>query len=715
MRSVGVRLAIACLLTAGLQAQAAPAAPQVPVEGAYAEGRRLFDTLDYENAIKALDTAIGGMQGNATDAARRDTLATAYEMRARSRFGIGDPDGARADFTALLKIKPDYQLTGQVSPRVVTLFDEVVQTQVTTLKLVVTPASAVAAIDGMPVQSGTLRVAVGDHVVTVDQRGYRPVRQTVAAAPGSVAELTVALERVSAALNILTSPPDVDVTLDGVSLGKTATGPPPEQFAAALTQASVAPTAASAVLNVPEVPPGPHVIRFSRPCHVSSTINLSVERADDYTVGPVKLAPSTAAVSIAANVPNAKVFVNGEVRGEAPLTLPAVCEGDYTLELRSPTGHYSSRLSVKTGEAQKISAVLVPAFAIVSSAGRPAGAGADLRVLVERALAPGARSVEIFAPPADRATAALEANKLPSEWLAFDANGRSLSASAQIVQALRGEASAKLADAFNAQGVGSVTLLDDGRIVLALLAAGSTSPDLIELRLDRPESVSAALDRLGRTPSFFQPTLGITAVDVADVNGAAVVGVDTPVAASSLSVGDVIVAANGKPVPNVAALKTLLEGRAADDAVTLEVAAAGGARKQVALKALMTPRLISMYEPALLANRLLLDLRARLAAATGNAALQSVIRLNLAVALARSGDWKGASDELQRVQLPAGSGVGDGAVQYLMGLAADQLGNRAEAEAALKKAMTSGGLVTENGPAIRELAEAKLAELQRPR
>jgi hypothetical protein len=51
-------------------------------------------------------------------------------------------------------------------------------------------------------------------------------------------------------------------------------------------------------------------------------------------------------------------------------------------------------------------------------------------------------------------------------------------------------------------------------------------------------------------------------------------------------------------------------------------------------------------------------------------------------------------------------------VQYLLGLAADRLGNRADAEAALKRAATAGGLVTEDGPAVRELAEARLAELQ---
>ncbi len=92
MRIGGLKLALALLMTLALRAQVPPApaaAPQqpVPVDPAYTEGRRLFDTLDYENAIKSFDTAITALQAGATDPARRDMLASAYEMRARARFG----------------------------------------------------------------------------------------------------------------------------------------------------------------------------------------------------------------------------------------------------------------------------------------------------------------------------------------------------------------------------------------------------------------------------------------------------------------------------------------------------------------------------------------------------------------------------------------------------------------------------------------------------
>jgi hypothetical protein len=49
-----------------------------------------------------------------------------------------------------------------------------------------------------------------------------------------------------------------------------------------------------------------------------------------------------------------------------------------------------------------------------------------------------------------------------------------------------------------------------------------------------------------------------------------------------------------------------------------------------------------------------------------------------------------------------------------MALAAENLGNRAEAEAGFKLAAASECLLSENGLPVKELAEARLIELQKP-
>jgi hypothetical protein len=103
-----------------------------PTDALYQDARRLFESTDYENAVKSLDQLIAALVGDSsTDTAGRERLASAYEMRARSRFGFGNPDEARADFVSLLRVNPNYTLTGQISPRVVTLFDETAAQTVT--------------------------------------------------------------------------------------------------------------------------------------------------------------------------------------------------------------------------------------------------------------------------------------------------------------------------------------------------------------------------------------------------------------------------------------------------------------------------------------------------------------------------------------------------------------------------------------------------------
>jgi tetratricopeptide (TPR) repeat protein len=675
----------------------AGAAQQSNAEALYQEARRLFDALEYEQAVPALDQAVAALEAMPADATRNERLASVFEMRARSKFGLGDQDGARADFVQLLTLAPGHALSGQISPRVVALFEEVAAGTVTNLTITVTPATAAVFLDGIAIAGpGTIRVAVGEHVVTAEQPGYGPARETVTASTATPAEVALTLERVSSVIRITTAPADVEVKVDGVTIGRTAPA----------AEAGAAATVASAPLVVGDVASGVHTIELSKACYTTATQRVNVERPDDYTVGPVTLQPATATLSVTASQPGAQVFVDGRERGVAPLEIPDMCEGEHLVELRSRFGSDSRRVTVRAGTDLEVEATLKPAFAIVSASGASLPAQ-DLRIIVERAFA-ASRSVSLVAPAAADAEQALAASQLAADWLAVDAAGRAVGASAQIAGPLRKEVSAKLADTFRTQGIASVTMVEGSRAILALLSAGSTSPDVVEVALDNPASITAAVARLDRPFALAGVSLGLELIDVADVAGPVVVG------GGPLAPGDVVVQADGKPVADVAALTAVVAGKRAGDSVAIEARDAAGTNKRVEIKVVAAPRLIGLSEQGLLANRLLLDLRPRLAEAT-DPFDQGVIRLNLAVALARLGDWNAARDELQRVTLPEQAGVGAGTVQYLLGLAAEALGNRAEAEAAFKAAATSASLLTDDGPPVRELADAKLAELQRAR
>ena len=683
----------------------------VAADAQFQEARRLFDALDYEKAVGALDLAIAALEASTPrDALRRDKLASAYEMRARSKFGLGDQDGTNSDFVLLLKLDPGHTLSGQVSPRVVALFEETVKNMVTNLTLSVTPATAKVEIDGMPVVApGTIRIGVGEHVVSAEQLGYRAAKETVTAVAGATVEVNVALERVSSVLKIVTVPADVDVKVDGKTVGKTvAEGSAPAADAA--RPGTAAPTP-SAPLVVTDVATGPHVVELSRDCYVKVSNRVAVEKPDDYPVGPVTLQPAFATLTVKANQSGAQVFVDGKDRGVVPFTISDLCEGEHLVELRTKFGRDVKRITARTGAEVAIDGVLKPAFVLVSASG-PANIPQDMRVIVERAFAPS-QTVALMAPPIDQTDAALKANQLLPDWLATDAEGRPAGASAQMAGPLRKDVSQKLAETFGGQGVASVTVLGPSRVVLALLASGSSTPDVVDVALDSQPSIGAAIAKLDRTVALSKPAIGLVAIDVADVTGAIVVGVDTSGGtAPTVNPGDVIVQADGQPVADALSLEKIIAAHKAGDAIALDVKDATGASRKADVKVFLTPRLIGLSELGLLVNRILLDLRAR-AGDARDPFEQAVTRLNIAVALARIGDWNAAKAELAQVKLPDRPGVGNGTIQYLIGLCADSLGNRAEAETALKAAAASDSLLTEDGPPVKELAEARLAELQR--
>lgn len=723
-RHGGIRL-VAAVLMAGLLAHAAARAAaddgralqvgQASPEVLYQTARGLFENLDYENAVRALDLAIAALQSVAPmDTTTRERLASAYEMRGRSKFGLGSPEDAKADFVALLRVNPSHQLTGQVSPRVVTLFEETVAQTVTTLELSVQPQTARVLIDEVAVNAAApLRVALGDHVVSAEQKGYRPAKVTFTAKPGEPALATLSLERISAVISILTTPADVEVTMDGVKLGKTAPGPPAPEFADVVAKSGAAPATVSAVMVVSDVMPGPHTFEFTRDCSVRVSSKLSVDTPDDFTIGPIALKPAVATLSVQASEPNAQVYIDGRLRGAAPLTVSDVCEGPHLVELRSRFGRDSRRIEARTGETLTFDGVLKPAFALVSVSGETTNLDVDMRAGIERALA-ASSTVRLVAPPPDQADTILKANQLPASWLAVDAEGRAAGAAMQMQRPQRSEASAKIADALGTQGVASVSVLDRTRLMVALLASGIGTPDVVEVRLDRPDTIAAAIEKLDRSITLSRPSLGILAIDVANVAGPVVAAVDANGPANGrVQIGDVIVSAGEQLTPDLASLDKAVAARKPGETLAIELKDAKGAPKKANLTVFLTPRLIGVSDQSVLANRALVDLRARLAAVS-DPFETSVIRLNMAVALARLGECLAARDELKQVQLPDRPGVGPGTVHYLLGLCAEELGNRAEAEAAFKAAAATESLLTEDGPAVKDLAQVRLAQLGRP-
>ena len=704
-------IAICALLAGGpvLRGAQAPA----PWEADLAEGQRLFDELDYEHAVPLLSRAILALEPMAAQQpGARAALVGAYGMRARSLFGLDDSAKAQADFRALLALDPSFALSGQVSPRVVALFDSVKKAVVGSLLLAVEPPDATLEINGQParVSAVPLPLTAGEYTVRATRLGYKPVEEKVSVAASEVKQFSLSLERTSSVVFIVTVPPDVDVIVDGLSRGRTVAGPLAAEYSGVPGELGVAPELVSQPLVLGDLTQGVHTVQYKKACYVTEERRLPIEKPEDYQEDPVHLKRAVASIAFESTPSGARVFVDGERRGTAPTTLADVCEGTRTLEMRGTDGRLVRRLAVKTGETLRVDGALKPAFALL-----PAGSGvqagmSDRRADVERALV-GSQQVTVFVPTGRDADDALKALQMPPEWLAFDAARRPLGGAAVLNAAARRDLSTKSARALDAQGIAAVSQPSPNStdLVIVLIAAGAGEPDVVPLTPERIDSVNRATARFDYVPALSRRGIGLLVADVLDAGGLVVVRVDPGSAGEQggIKAGDLLVRADGQPVADGAQLQQLLEAKRPGDTVAIEAHNATGTARTAQLPVTESPRLVSVADQGLLFNPISLALRSRLAAAAPQD--QPIVRLNLAVSLLRTGDSAGAREQLEAVQLPAGGGISLGTQQYLLGLVHESEGDAAEAQRSFQAAAASGGLLTEDGPAIATLARRKLS------
>jgi tetratricopeptide (TPR) repeat protein len=707
-------LVIVAVCAAALCAHAQAPSPEAQL----AQARAQFEAGDYEPALATLDPLIALLEPLAAkDPVAERLLPAAYELRARTRFQAGNADGATADFRALLKLAPAFTFTDKVSPKVAKVLEDIRKTAVGTIVLNLSPVDADLELDGRPftAAAGQVALPVGPHTLSGRRSGCRSASQTFTVMPGASTEVVLTLERVSATVFLVTSPPGIEVSVDGVSRGRTEPGPRPPRWAEPIASLGVPASAVSKPFVVDDLGLGSHTLGFSRDCHVSVDLRTEITKLTDFYLAPVKLEKAVASVYVDAPGTGAVVVLDGEPRGSVPQQIDDICEGSHVVELRSPLGRYVERLTTRAGDKLNVQGVLKPAVALLGVTGLPKEyRGPDLRLELERRFV-AAKSMTIFGPSPEKIQQALNAERLAAGWLAFDRWRGPIGETAEaITPSARLDLGGKVSKALEVQGVAELTARPGGdrsQFLLSILAADSSVPDVLEVIPDNPASVNGVIARLDQVPAMYRPTAGLTVGDVLDVAGAVVMSVDAAGAAAKAGIepGDVIVKADGRPVADGSAFSAAVAAHKANDSVPVEVQARAGGVKPAALTISMTPRLVAMNDQSLLFNNLVIVLRARLAQSPGGAS-DPVVRLNLAVALMRLGNFETARTELSKVQLTAGPGVSNGTVQYLLGLCYEALGQTAEAQQAWRAASTDAdSLLTEDGPFVKELAEAKLA------
>jgi PEGA domain/PDZ domain len=608
----------------------------------------------------------------------------------------------------LLGVDPGFVLAEGVSPRIVALLDEVKATTIGTVELTTDPGDVTVLVDGAPgvVVNGRVPLAGGAHTLVVSRPGYREVEQPVVVSAGQSVPLRLVLERVSTVLTVVTSPPDVEVVVNGKPKGKTLSGPLAPSLAGLPAQLKVAPDQLSQPLPIAGLATGTLDIELRRPCYASEHRQLTVEGLSDVMLDPVVLKPAVGSVSIDSEPTGATVWFDGESKGTAPLTLPSVCAGEHMVEFRGAAGRAVERLTLEAGASLAVRGRVRPAFALLPAP--PAGQTTDPRLMVEKAFS-AAQSVLLYAPPADQSRTAVEHDPVNDEWFGL-APGQT-----DLPPGDRRARLQHLVDAFESQGIAWVkpTAPGSSEVQLAIEVPGAARPDVLTVELDQASSLSQVMNRLDAPLVLSSASLGVTSVDVLDVNGAVILGVEAtlPGAQAGLKPGEIIETLDGQTVTSVSDFETRLAGHQLTDRVNLGVRGADGATRMVTAGLQRMPVLAAGTDRFMPANAMVAILRSRLAAAS-DAADRPALELNLGAALLRSGDAAGAQDVLEKASLPAGPGVSKGTLDFLRGEAAERAGDKAAALRSYTAASQADGRLSQDGPLVKDLAARALERLK---
>jgi len=718
-RTAAVLVALlACGLAGAAWAQeAVPAAPDAvqrelqAIEDLLVRAIAEFDGAQQSRSIVILDEIITRLESLRRDRTLpprgREVLAQAYELRGRAYYNIGLQEKAADSFRSLIQLQPQYALSkDKVSPKIVDYFNSVKTALVGYLAVSSQPAGAKVTLNGEFLSLTDffpLEILAGDYTVEIAREGYRTESRPVSIAPKATETLEVTLTRTSASAFLVTEPPGVEIWMDG-ALAVTTAGTLAPDFAAAVREKGLDPARASARTEIGGLSLGSHAIELRKKCHelVRKTVDFSEAR--DYDLEPVKMEESLASLSLRSEPPGAKIYLDGEAAGVTPKDLEGVCSGKHRVEVKHASGKFLQDVVLERNESLTLDCPIRPSLAFLGVVAESAGGervAAEVQETLVRNLAK-ITSLNFVPAPRETVDRILEADRLARKGL--------LPGSGTDPDLIR-KLTEKMAAALEVQGF-LLAVLPEERLqrtaALHLLAAGNTVTDRFDVAFNEAASYLRFLSVVDQRAALYHPWTGIITVDTLLHEGVPVlrVAAASPGAEAGLQPGEVIDAADGHPIKQTAELLALVEAKKPKDKIALHVKSAGAARAvEVVLG--QTPQEIPLNDPALLYNKVMMDLRQQVEGYPGTEAA-AFARLNLAVCAMHFGDFAAAHEHLlkARTELPQRPGISQGTALYYLGLALERLGYKKEAGEAYRAAAAAkdATLFDNDGPAVSPLA-----------
>ena len=675
-----------------------------------------FEGPQQSRSIVLLDEVIlrleGALRQGPLPQRGRDLLTQAYELRGRAYFTIGLSEKASENFRLLIQIKPDHALSREkVSPKVVELFNTVKKAIVGYVAVSSKPAGArVTLIGGGESKDLGLtdffpqEVLAGEYAVEIAKEGYRTETRTLSIAPRATEPLTVELTRTLANVYLVTEPVGVEVWLDGELRVTTGGSLAPDLYEIVRAK-GLEPSRSSARAEIANLSLGNHSVEFRRKCYESVRRNLDTSVPQDYEAEPVRMDDSLASLHLTSDPPGAKIFLNGEAKGVTPAELEGVCSGKVRVEVKHQAGKFIKDLVLAKDEAVSLDCPIRPTLAFLgvvadTAAGDRNLADADEKI---RETLGKLTSLNFLPAPKETVDRILDQEKVARKGL-VPGSGTDPDLIHKVTE--------KLATALDGVQGFLIAVLPEERLqrtaVLHLLAAGNTVAEPFGVAFAEATSYAPFMAKVDQKATNYRPWSGLITVDSLLQEGVPVLRVvaGSPAAQAGVQVGEVLYAAEGKPITKTAEFLALVEQRKPKDKIALNLKGPQGNRT-VEIVLAQTAQQIPLFDPSLLYNKVMMDLRLVTDGYPGTEAA-AFASLNLALSAMHFQDFAAAHDYLvkARNELPQRPGISQGTALYYLGVALERLNYKQQATEAYRAAagFKDSTLINNDGPAVAPLA-----------
>lgn len=586
---------------------------------------------------------------------------------------------AQVRFQALIDLNPDFDVDRALtSQRLAALFDRLKGEKYALVKLSYAPEGGRLLVDGKagaPVPRKHL--SFGTHKLTYTRPGHAAAEITLELGPRDAKPADFKLTRIASTITLYTQPSDVEVLLDGKSLGF-AIGKAGSEAAPLAIPLGLRPEELSAPFVIPELPPGKHRLELRASCFRTRVLELGADLAAppaDHTLEPIRMAPSKGTVSVSSIWPGGELFLSGQSLGPLPIVNAPVCSGPYDLQVRFPAGGFSQRITVEEGQAIQLEARPKPRLAFAGLEGGDFTGRtrflAQLEVLGDR-----------FQPLAYLPTRPDEPPR---------------------------EALARLKASREAELILLATPVPDKvihQVELLLTTLDGEEERLLVKPLEQDPLGSLAA-RLNAVPRLQKPGLGLSLLDVPGEAGPWVLSASEAAVKAGIQAGQPLLQVEGKPALSARAVQQLLD------------TAKGPLSVQQGSTALTLPVQMEALEvplgsPDLCYPAVLAHLRLQYAGAKGDAA--NLVKLNQALVLMQFRKYDKAIELLRDTRLSTVRGVSQGTVDYHTGACFLHLGTAYQSEAgqAFRQALKypQSTLLGPDGPLVAPLARQALEDLR---